>query len=111
VRYDGAEAERRLANTDNDFPGRLAQWRKLARPQISQGAFDEFERTRQIRHDIVHRGLRLILEDRDRAQRAVETSRWLFNKIENKLDSARLREGDIALKSMGRVIATPRFPS
>jgi hypothetical protein len=109
--YDDTEAERRVAKTDLNFRRRLAHWRELAQPQISKGLFDEFERTRQIRHAIVHRGLRLILEDRGRAERAVDTSRWLFNQIENKPDRATLREGGIALKSMGRIIATPRFPS
>jgi hypothetical protein len=108
--YDDAEAERRTANTDNDFPGRLAQWRKLAQPQIPQVLFDGFENTRKMRHAIVHRALRLTLEDRGRAQRAIDTSRWLFNKIENKPDRETLREKDIT-KSLGRIALTVRFPS
>jgi hypothetical protein len=48
--------------------------------------------TRKLRHDIVHRALRLTLKDRGRAQRAVETSRWLHNKIESKPERERLRE-------------------
>jgi len=87
-----------------------AQWRKLAQPQIPQVLFDGFENTRKMRHAIVHRALRLTLEDRGRAQRAINTSRWLFNKIENKPDRETLREKDIT-KSLGRIALTVRFPS
>ncbi len=109
-KYDDTEAARRLANTDNDFPGRLAQWRKLARPEISQTEFDEFNTTRQIRHDIVHRGRRLVHDDRGRAQRAVDTGRWLYNKIEKKPERARLRDYG-TVKSVGRVALALRFPA
>jgi hypothetical protein len=105
-----ADAEQRASKTDNDFPGRLAQWRKLARPQISQQEFDEFQTTREIRHEIVHRGRRLTHKDRGRAQRAVDTGRWLYNKIEDKPGRARLRDYGV-LKSAGRVALALRFPS
>jgi hypothetical protein len=105
-----AEAAAKLANTDNDFPGRLAQWRKLAKPPITQGEFDRFEETRKIRHEIVHRGRRLAHNDRGRAQRAVDTGRWLYNKIEAKPGRAKLRDRGV-LKSAGRVAMAPRFSS
>lgn len=109
-KYPTAEAESRTARTDTDFPGRLAQWRKLAKPSISQMEFDEFETTRTIRHQIVHRGRRLVHDERWRAQRAVDTGRWLYNKIEAKPARAKLRDYGV-LKSVGRVALTPRFPS
>jgi len=62
--YSEEEAEERTARTDNDFPGRLAQWQRLASPNISTQLLDEFRDTRQIRHEIVHRGLRLTSPDR-----------------------------------------------
>lgn len=108
--HDDAEAAERLARTDNDFPGRLAQWRKLANPAISQNECDSFEETRKIRHEIVHRGRRLVHNDRGRAQRAVDTGRWLYNKIEGNPDRARLRDRNV-LKSAGRVALAPRFSS
>lgn len=108
-KYTSEEAEQRTSNTDNDFPGRLAQWRKLAKPEISQEEFDEFERTRQIRHEIVHRGRRLTADQRGRAQQAVDTGRWLYNKIEGKPDRARLRDFGV-LKSVGRSALALRFP-
>jgi hypothetical protein len=85
-------------------------WRKLAKPSISQQEFDEFETTRRIRHEIVHRGRRLLHDDRGRAQRAVDTGRWLYNKIEGKPDRARLRDYG-TLKSVGRSALALRFPS
>lgn len=109
MRYDEAEAERRTANTDNDFPGRLAQWLRLAEPGISQVLFDEFERTRELRHAIVHKALRLTLHDRGRAQRAVDTSRWLYNKIESKPERERLREFGGVIRAVGRVDMSVRF--
>jgi len=109
-RYSPEDAARKLANTDNDFPGRLAQWRRLAQPPISQQEFDEFETTRRIRHEIVHRSRRLLHGERGRAQRAVDTSRWLFNKIEAKPDRAALRDKGV-LKSVGRVALTMRYPA
>jgi hypothetical protein len=110
MKYPSEEAARRTANTDNDFPGRLAQWRKLAKPQIAQQEFDEFQTTRDIRHAIVHLAHRLTHQDRGRAQRAVDTGRWLYNKIERKPDRARLRDYGV-LKSAGRTALAPRFPS
>jgi hypothetical protein len=104
------DAIERLAKTDNDFPGRLRQWKKLAKPKIAQVEFDEFEQTRAIRHEIVHRGRRLDHNERGRAQRAVDTSRWLYNKIEAKPDRARLRDFGTQ-KSIGREALTVRFPA
>jgi hypothetical protein len=111
--YDETEAERRTANTDNDFPGRLAQWRRLAQPTIAEVLFDEFARTRKLRHDIVHRALRLTLKDRALAQRSVDTSRWLYNKIETKPEREHLREfgGGGLVRAVGRTAMAPRFPS
>jgi hypothetical protein len=107
--YSPAEAEKRAANTDNDFPSRLAQWRRLARPQISQQEFDEFQSTREMRHEIVHRSRRLTHQERGLAQRAVDTSRWLYNKIEGDAERSRLRDYG-TVKSVGRAALALRFP-
>jgi hypothetical protein len=104
------EAVAQLRKTDNNFPRRLSQWRKLANPPITQKEFDRFGATRQIRHDIVHRARRLTHDDQGLAQFAVDTGRWLFNKIEAKPDRARLRDYGV-LKSVGRVALAIRFPA
>jgi tetratricopeptide (TPR) repeat protein len=108
--YPPAKARDRLSRTDNDFPGRLRQWRKLAKPSITEFLFEELERTRTLRHQIVHEGLRLTQADRGRAARALDTARWLFNQIEGKPDRTFLREHG-ALKSAGSVDMTIRFPA
>lgn len=109
--FAGDEVEKRLLNSQNDFPGRLRQLRKLVGPEtLSDSIVNEFEATRQVRHEIVHRGRRLTHEDRDRAQRSVDTARWLFNSIEAIPSRARLRDYG-GMKSVGRVALAPRFPT
>jgi hypothetical protein len=110
-KYSAVETDARLVASQSDFPGRLRQWRKLANPQISDREFERFEETRELRHQIVHRGRRLTHEDRGRAQRAVDTGRWLYNKIEQKPDRMRIRERDGVLKAAGRVALALRFPA
>jgi len=107
-KHDASEAARRVQCTDGDFPGRLRQWRRLAQPQISEQEFEEFETTRKVRHEIVHRGLRLVHLDRGRAQRAVDTGRWLYNKIESKPVRTSLRDKGV-IKSVGRSALVPWF--
>jgi hypothetical protein len=64
------------------------------------------------RHEIVHRGRRLVHDERGRAQRAVDTSVWLFNKIERLPDRAKVRDrGPAVLRYVERVALTPRFPA
>jgi hypothetical protein len=110
-KYSAAETQKRLDASENDFPGRLRQWRKLAKPGIGDVELELFETTRKIRHEIVHRGLRLTHEDRGEAQKAVDTGRWLYNKIERKPDRTKLRETHGVLRSIGRVAMAVRFPS
>ncbi len=103
-------AAEKHARTDNDFPGRLRQWRRLAKPEIAEVEFTDFEETRRIRHEIVHKGRRLSYEERGHAQRAIDTGRWLYNKVENKPDRARLRDYGVQ-KSVGRLALMPMFPA
>jgi hypothetical protein len=72
--------------------------------------FTDFEATRKIRHEIVHKGRRLGYDERGRAQRAIDTGRWLYNKVENKPDRARLRDYGVQ-KSVGRLALTPMCPA
>lgn len=110
VDHSPEEAAEMHARTENDFPGRLRQWRKLAQPEIAEVEFTDFEETRKIRHEIVHKGRRLGYDERGRAQKAIDTSRWLYNKIENKPERARLRDYGVQ-KSVGRLALTPTFPA
>ena len=109
-KYPTAEARDRLSRTDNDFPGRYRQWHKLAKSSIGEPLFDELERTRTLRHQIVHEGRRLTRADRGDVARSLDTARWLFNQIEGRPDRTDLRE-NVGLKSAGSVDMTIRFPA
>jgi hypothetical protein len=108
--YGPEEAARRLKKTVNSAAARYRQWRELPHPLIGEQLLDEFEATRNIRHEIVHEGRRITLQDRGLAQRAVDTGRWLYNKIEAKPERARLRDYGV-LKHVGRVALAHRFPA
>lgn len=110
-RCSEAEVETRLTASENDFPGRLRQLQKmLGTSEAWKGLTQQFDVTRQIRHDIVHRGRRLAHDERGIAQRSVDTGRWLFNHIEDLPARARLRDYGV-LKSVGRVALATRFPT
>lgn len=109
--YAEDEVEKRLIASQNDFPGRFRQLQKLLGTQtLSDSLSTEFEATRRIRHEIVHRGRRLTHQERDRAQRSVDTGRWLFNTIEAIPERARLRDFGV-MKSVGRAALALRLPT
>ncbi len=109
--HAATEVERRLAASQNDYPGRYRQWKKLSGTVVPKGLEDTFERTRTIRHEIVHRGRRLHHDERGLAQMSVDTARWLFNKVENRPARESLRERASVLRDVGRVALAPRFPT
>ena len=94
------------------FRQRFNHWKGAANPPPSAALCKEFESTREMRHEIVHEGRRLTYEERGRAQRAVDTTRWLFNRIEANPSRETLREkhGGGVLRSVGRSALTVRFP-
>ncbi|WP_343995151.1 hypothetical protein, partial [Terrabacter terrae] len=103
------EVEDRLRASQNDFPGRFRQLQKILGTKTAwQQLADEFERTRKMRHEIVHQARRLTHEERGIAQRSVDTGRWLFNHIEDVPNRARIRDFG-GLKSVGRVAMAMRF--
>jgi hypothetical protein len=109
-KHSTVEVDAKLAQSENDFPGRFRQWRKLAKPKITNWQEELFEQTRQIRHQIVHSGRRLTHADMGEAQKCVDTGRWLYNRIEQKPDREKLREFGGLNRSIGRLAMTVRFP-
>ncbi len=101
-RHPPADVEQRLEASKNDFPGRLHQWSKLAGRDLPKALTDELDKTRAMRHAIVHRGRRLSHAERGTAQRAVDTTRWAYNHVEGRPDLVALREKKLALRSLGR---------
>lgn len=109
--HPAAEVERRLAASQNDFPGRFRQWKRLSGVAVPATVEGTFERTRTIRHEIVHRARRLGHDERGLAQMSVDSARWLFNLVEGTPDRAALREKPFVLRDVGRVALAARFPT
>ena len=101
-RYEADDVERRLYASQNDFSGRLRQYQKLSERTMPEELSADLEATRGMRHDIVHRGARIVHAERGKAQRSVDTGRWIFNWLENREDHAVKREKDLAMRSLGR---------
>lgn len=101
-RYPEPEVESRLRASQNDFPGRLRQYQNLSGRDLPADLADELNATRNLRHNIVHRGERITFANRGQAQRAVDTGRWIFNWIEDNPDRRDVRETSLAFRSLGR---------
>ena len=101
-RYPEAEVATKLHASRNDFPGRLRQYEKLSGRKLPEDLSEDLEATRIIRHSIVHQGTRISYAQRGRAQRSVDTGRWIFNWFENQPARAEKREKTLALRSLGR---------
>jgi hypothetical protein len=104
-RYGEPDAEARLKQSRNDFPGRLRQYEKLSGRSFPDALKGDLETTRNMRHEIVHRAQRIDFANKGRAHRAVDTGRWIFNWLENDEPRKRLRETKLALRSIGRHIS------
>jgi hypothetical protein len=102
TRYSDPEIEEQLERSKNDVPGRLRQYQKLSRRKASPELLNDLDRTRELRHAIVHHGLRIPYVDRGTADRAVETGRWLLNWFENDAARTERREALLAMRSLGR---------
>ncbi len=109
--YSCEEVASKLDASKNDFPGRVRQYQKLSARKMSRELWAHIENTRLLRHEIVHRALRISFKDRGDAQRAVDTGRWAFNWLENDPDREKLRETRLATRSIGRHMAISVFDS
>jgi hypothetical protein len=100
--YPGDDVERRLKRSRMNVPGRLLQYEKLSGRVAAPVLHRELDRTRTLRHAIVHDGLRLPYVERAFAERSVETGRWLFNWLENDPTRTQRREARLGMRSLGR---------
>ena len=105
--HDPELVEEKLAASSTDFPGRFRQWKKLSGVQIPSSSEKSLENSRQIRHEIVHRGRRITFSERGMAQKCVDTGRWMFNRIENDADRRDLREKKNTVRSIPRPTHAP----
>jgi hypothetical protein len=97
-----ADVEVALRASRNDFPRRLREYEGLRGQRVPDVHRAELERTRTMRHEIVHQGMRIQFSERGRAQRAVDTGRWFFNWLQNDPQRTRVRESGLALRSLGQ---------
>jgi len=95
-------AEKFLKDTRMRFDERVKSYQKLTGRNAPTTLLKTLKETRELRHKIVHGGYRIGPGERGKAQKAVDTGRWLFNWFEN--DDARrdIREKRIAFRSLGR---------
>lgn len=95
-------AEKFLKDTRMRFDERVKRYQKLTSRNAPTTLLKTLTETRNLRHKIVHGGYRIGPGERGKAQKAVDTGRWLFNWFEN--DDARrdIREKRIAFRSLGR---------
>jgi hypothetical protein len=101
--HEGKQAAAKfLKNTMTNFPRRIAKYGALSGRPLVDGLMNELTRTRNLRHQIVHKGYRISPSERGDAQRSVDTGRWIFNRFENNEQQRKVRETRLAYKSMGR---------
>jgi hypothetical protein len=104
-------AVRFLKDTETNFPRRVSKYEELSGRSLPDVLRKELQVTRKLRHRIVHRGYRIGPSDRGRAQKAVDTVRWIFNWFENDKTRFEVRDKKIAFRSLGRDTAAGIFPT
>lgn len=95
-------AERFVNSTRSKFDVRLAHYQTLTGRVLTKHDKKNLALTRKLRHQIVHEGYRLTLNEIGPTQRAVDTGRWLFNFLENKPERSYVRERNVSMRSLGR---------
>jgi hypothetical protein len=99
-----------LKNTRMRFDLRLKTYQTLTGRNMKPSSAKHLEETRALRHRIVHGGYRIGPDERGRAQKAVDTGRWIFNWFENDQARRNIREKG-AMRSIGRDLAAGIFQS
>jgi hypothetical protein len=108
-RLSDAAVARFLKTTRMDFFRRIREYENLSQRQFPPKLRSELKRTREMRHGVVHAGDRIEYLGRGRAQRSVDTGRWVYNWFENNRDRSQLRERTLGARSVGRHFAVCVF--
>jgi hypothetical protein len=95
-------AEKYLKNTRMNFGARLTKYEEISGRALPKSLKEQVEKTRQLRHRIVHGGHRILPSERDHIQKCVDMGRWMFNWLENDPERSKTREKRIAYRSLGR---------
>jgi hypothetical protein len=104
-------SEKFLKDTRMNFPERVKRYQQATGRTLPAGLAQDLRDTREIRNRIVHGGYRISQGEQGRAQRCVDTGRWLFNWFENDPARQTVREGRIAFRSLGRDLSDGMFTS
>jgi hypothetical protein len=102
-------AEKFLKDSRMRFDERLKEYQKLSGRTIPGTSLKTLRETRDLRIKIVHGGYRIGPGEREKAQKAVDTGRWIFNWFENDKDRRNIRENRIAFRSLGRDLTAGIF--
>jgi hypothetical protein len=102
-------AEKFIRATRMRFNERIRAYQKLTGREMSQWSLKSLNEIRDLRHQIVHAGFRIGPHERGRAQKAVDTGRWIFNWFENNDSKSDIRERRIGLRSLGRDLTAGIF--
>jgi hypothetical protein len=110
-----AEGKQRSAafilRTRTNFPARVKKYEEISGRALAVGLQTDLDVTRKLRHRIVHQGYRITSGQRGRAQRSVDTGRWIFNWFENNEQRRKIREERIGFRSFGRDLTHGIFSS
>ena len=104
-----AAAKKFIKDTRNAFDRRVAKYESGSGRSLPEALRAELDRTRKLRHEIVHKGYRLNSAERGSAAKAVDTGRWIFNWFENDEARRAVRERRIAFRSLGRDLMSGIF--
>jgi hypothetical protein len=104
-------AEKFLRETEKKFDRRVKKYEELSGRTLHNGSRKDLSETRKLRHRIVHLGYRISPGERGRAQRSIDTGRWIFNWFENNEERKNVREKRIAFRSLGRDVTYGIFPA
>lgn len=91
-----------LKDTQTRFDRRVTKYEELTKRKLSEGSRKSLGETRKLRHRIVHGGYRITSGERGRAQRSIDTGRWIYNWFENDPVRRKIREQRPAFRSLGR---------
>jgi hypothetical protein len=102
-------AEKFLKDTRMRFDERVKRYQKLTGRNAPTTSLKTLKETRDLRHKIVHGGYRIGPGEHGKAQKAVDSGRWLFNWFENDAKRRDVREKRIAVRSLGRDLTAGVF--
>lgn len=97
-----AAAEKFLKRTRTNFAARLAKYEAVTGRALSKPLKEQLEKTRKLRHEIVHGGYRIPPSDRDNVQKCIDMGRWTFNSFEDNPKRQQIRERRVGYRSLGR---------